>query len=146
MLETTYGSSYLIQCKAVPSFDNGLIHAGAEEQEHRLRGPQSKQAEACIRNCIPTCIRGGGGTADGLLLHFAFSSICNCWVNFGNWLQWCDGSASSNDKVHSRPLLKVCCIQSDRLQQNLHRLQLVCLTCSVSHGLPVLPNATFSSN
>lgn len=33
-----------------------------------MKGPQSKQAEACIRNCIPTCIRGGEGTPDMLLL------------------------------------------------------------------------------
>ncbi|KAK9843032.1 hypothetical protein WJX74_005852 [Apatococcus lobatus] len=55
---------------AMPSDDNfqnipGQLSGGIDEQEHRMKGPQSKQAEACIRNCIPTCIRGGEG-APGL--------------------------------------------------------------------------------
>ena len=68
------------------------VHVGAEEQEHRMKGPQSKQAEACIRNCIPTCIRGGGGTADMLLmlLQFGCLGICSDWVNSGDGLQKCD--------------------------------------------------------
>lgn len=47
---------------------------GKEETQHRMKGPQSKQAEACIRNCIPTCTRGGEGTLVNRYVDFPLSS------------------------------------------------------------------------